>query len=120
MAVQGTQRPLSRIVVFLLIPLTLFSACAEGPLRNGVPVPTPPPAANPEIDYPLALGNTWVFQATRYQGYPPSQEMTATLVMTETVVDVQNASPYLIAKIHPDRSAEVPVVVSDSRQSELR
>lgn len=154
MAVRGTQQPLSRIVVFLLVPFTLFSACAESSLRNGVPAPTltatqvsrtetapnasassvipssatlgsaasptPPRAANPEIDYPLAFGNTWVFQSTRYQGYPPSQEMTATLVMTETVVDVQNAFPYFVAKIHQDRSAEVPVVVSDSRQSELR
>lgn len=150
---RSNQPPLSGIAVFLLVSITLFTACAHATAKNALPVPTltatelasppsatessavppsvtpdptttaPPtsaPLSNPEIDYPLALGNTWVFQSTRYQGYPISEPVTAMLVITETVVDVENASPYFIAKIHQDRSAEAPFIVPDGRQSELR
>jgi len=67
----------------------------------------PPPGA--EVDFPLALNNTWVFQLTRYEGVPITEIITTTLVVTETVVEVKSTSSYFVAKIHREESAEVPV-----------
>ncbi len=71
--------------------------------------PAAPPSPGPEIDFPLALDNTWVFQFTRYEGVPINEILTTTLVVTETVVEVKNISSYLVAKIHREESAEIPV-----------
>lgn len=71
--------------------------------------PTTPPSPGPEIDFPLALDNTWVFQFTRYEGVPITEIITTTLVVTETVVEVKSISSYLVAQIHREESAEIPV-----------
>ena len=98
--------------VYCLIVLALISAsCA---VSKPTPIPTLP---SPEIDFPLALNNTWVFQATRYEGVPITEILTTTLVITETVVEVKSTSSYFVAKIHRDESAEMPVGdVPPSRQ----
>lgn len=96
--------------------LPALSAGAAGP----TPTSRNPPTPKPKTDFPLASNNTWVFQATRYVGYPSPDVIMATLVITETVVDVQSVSSYFVAKIHQDRSAEMPLVVPASRQGELR
>ena len=41
-----------------------------------------------EIDFPLTLGNTWVYSGTFYQGSNPSTVLTATYIVTESVVDI--------------------------------
>jgi len=101
----------STVHICCLIVLALTStSCA-------VSKPTPiPPLPGSETGFPLALDNTWVFQATRYEGFNPSEIMTTTLVITETVVEVKSTSSYLVAKIHRDESAETPVVVPPSMQ----
>jgi hypothetical protein len=94
----------STVYIYCLIVLALVSAsCA-------VSKPTPiPPLPSSETDFPLALGNTWVFQATRYEGVPITEIITTTLVITETVVEVKSTSSYFIAQIHREESAEMPV-----------
>ena len=95
--------------VYCLIVLALISAsCA---VSKPTPIPTLPSPVN---DLPLAVGNTWVFQVTRYEGFNPREIMTATLVITETVVEVKSTESYFVAKIHRDESAETPVVVPPS------
>lgn len=92
------------VCICSLIVLALIGAsCAASK-------PTPiPPLPSPETDFPLALNNSWVFQATRYQGVPITEIITTTRVVTETVVDVKSVSSYFVAKIHRDESAEMPV-----------
>ncbi len=46
--------------------------------------------------------------------------MTATLIITETVVDVKSISSYFVAEIHQDQSAEMPVVVPKGMEGILR
>ena len=41
-----------------------------------------------QVDFPLALGNTWVYSGTFYQGSNPTTVLTATYVVTESVVDI--------------------------------
>jgi len=125
----GDKQQLWTVVVFLLIASALIIACGTASGRGVTPgptlaaatlaTPTPeptatasptvPPLPSAEIDFPLALNNTWVFQLTRYEGVPITEIITTTLVVTETVVEVKNISSYLIAKIHREESAEVPV-----------
>ena len=72
-----------------------------------------PNAEEPAIAFsqtlPLALGNTWVYQHTRYAGFNPSELMTTTRWITETVLDLSTADPYVIATIKREQSAEVPI-----------
>jgi hypothetical protein len=125
----GNKQQLWTAVVFLLIASALISACGASSGRGVTPrptlaaatlatsppepiaaaSPTAPPSPGPEIAFPLALNNTWVFQFTRYEGVPITEIITTTLVVTETVVEVKNISSYLVAKIHREESAEIPV-----------
>ncbi len=82
------------------------------PKPIAVASPTALPSLGPEITFPLALGNTWVFQFTRYERYegiPIPETLTTTWAVTETVVEVKNVSSYFVAKIHREEGAEVPV-----------
>ena len=97
------------VAAYLLVAVALTGACGTfapegatlGPTFTAATLATPtseriaaPPTAapppSPEIDFPLALGNTWVFQLTRYEGDPTSAIITTTSVVTETVVEVDN------------------------------
>lgn len=60
-------------------------------------------------DFPLAVDNTWIFQATRFEGVPTTEIITTTLLITETVVEVKSTTSYFAAKIHRNESAEEPV-----------
>lgn len=51
-------------------------------------------------DFPLTLGNTWIYSSTRYEGYEGPHLMTATYIITERVVETQASPPYFVAKIH--------------------
>jgi hypothetical protein len=85
-------------------------ACA-----NIVPTPTITPTSKLPVwekDYPLAVGNRWIFQATRYDSVPITEIVTTAFVITETVVQVQNEPPYYAAKIQRQASAQVPIYVS--------
>lgn len=88
---------------------TASPAVTSTPEPIAMASPTVPPPPSAESDFPLALNNTWVFQLTRYEGVPITEIITTTLVVTETVVEVKNISSYLVAKIHREESAEVPV-----------
>lgn len=127
-------------LLFMLIVSALTSACDVTPVNVAVLTPTvaavrlavptavptatvspiAPPTAIPKIDFPLALNDNWVFQSTRYQGYPIPEIMTATLIITETVVYVENISPYFVAEIHQDQGAETPVSIPKGMESILR
>ncbi|HXF68165.1 MAG TPA: hypothetical protein VNK89_00015 [Thermoflexus sp.] len=124
-------------IVLLLMGGALLSACgpssgsgaASGPTRAVPPSATPASKPtetaspivssrpDPEITFPLALGNTWVFQLTRYEGVPTTDILTTTQVVTETIVEIQNVTSYLVAKIHREEGPEQPVgEIPPSRQ----
>lgn len=125
----GNRQQFWTVVVFLLIANALISACGTSSRRGVTPrptlatatsaTPTPepiaatsstaPPSPSPEIDFPLALDNKWVFQFTRYEGVPITEIITTTRVVTETVVEIENISSHFVAKIHREESAEIPV-----------
>lgn len=110
------------VLSMILLVVISVTACGsltltpiETPTLEQTPSPSPiPTLPTPVNDLPLAVGNTWVFQVTRYEGFNPSEIMTATLVVTETVVEVRSTASYFAAKIHRDESAETPVVVPPS------
>jgi hypothetical protein len=54
-----------------------------------------------EVDFPLSVGNTWFYSGTFYQGFNQSTVLTATYIVTETVVDVLHSElrPYAIFQI---------------------
>jgi hypothetical protein len=125
----GNKQQFWTVVVFLLVASALISTCGTSSGRGVTPgptlaaatsatptpeltataSPTAPPPPGPEIDFPLALNNTWVFQLTWYEGVPITEIMTTTRVVTETVVEVKSISSYFVAKIHREESAEIPV-----------
>lgn len=71
-----------------------------------------------EIDFPLALGSTWTYQETRYEGVPITEILTATHVTTETIVDIKSIASYQIVEVHRDESAEMPIFAPPSRRDE--
>lgn len=116
------------VAAFLLVAVALTGACGTSAPEGATPGPTftaatlatptseriagPPTAApppSPEIDFPLALGNTWVFQLTRYEGVTTGEIITTTSVVTETVVEVNNPLSFLVAQVRREESAEMPV-----------
>jgi hypothetical protein len=88
------------ILCFVLIFLTTCTATAPHAHETGIAL---------SQDMPLALGNTWVYQHTRYAGFNPSEVMTATRRITETVVGLSTADAYVIATIRREQSEEVLV-----------
>ncbi|HQE94066.1 MAG TPA: hypothetical protein PLH19_15705 [Anaerolineae bacterium] len=54
-----------------------------------------------EVDFPLAVENTWVYSGTFYQGFNQSGVLTATYIVTETVVDILHSElrPYPVFQI---------------------
>jgi hypothetical protein len=76
------------------IPISTVVTATPSPL-------TPSVGVTPDLiaDFPLALGNTWVYSSTRYEGYEGPNRMTATYVITEKVVETQIDPPYFVAKV---------------------
>ena len=85
--------------LMLLVGCTLATASQLGePLATAVASANmQPPAAEPSAltDFPLALGNRWVYSATRYDiGTGVDARITATFLITETVVELaEDAGP---------------------------
>ncbi len=131
---RNKQRLWTAVFFLLLISSASISTCSTHSATNATPTPIPaaarqatptleppatasptaPPLPSPPKDFPLALNNTWVFQATRYEGVPITEILTTTRVITETVVEVKNTSSFIIATIHREESAEIGTVVPPS------
>ncbi len=90
-------------------------------MTTSIPPAATPTPATPALDlddgYPLALNNTWVYKSNRYEGFDPSEIMTATSTITETVVDVKTDPAYVAAKIRQDTSAEIPIAGPSNLQN---
>ncbi len=78
-------------------------SCAVSQSPQPMPLATvsPPAAVRSPADFPLAKGTTWVYSYVPYQPTlaDPSQIITATYVITETVVETQAAVPYFLAHV---------------------
>jgi hypothetical protein len=85
-----------------------------------VPPQTTAPTLQPAADYPLALNNTWVYESTRYDGFNPRDIMTATQIVTETVIEIKNDPSFVAAKIRQETSADRPVSVPKGWEDMLR
>ncbi len=79
------------------------------------PTPTSVTSVNQAADFPLALGNTWVYQSTDYSGYNVSDIVTTTSTITVTVVDVKTDPSYYAAKIHGDSLDDYWLVLMGDR-----
>lgn len=133
----GNKQRLWIVVLFLLlISSASISACGTPSAANATPTPIPaaarqatptleptatasptaPPLPSAQVEFPLALNNTWVFHVTRYEGVPITEILATTLVITETVFEVKNTSSFFIATIHREESAEIGMVVPPSWQ----
>ena len=62
-------------------------------------------------ELPLSVGNSWAYRVTRYDGFNPNLIMTATLVMTDTIISVENKDGFFVATVQSERSAETLVEV---------
>lgn len=86
------------LTVILVAGLGLAAvSCARGVL----PQSTPGVESNRLPDFPLAPGTMWVYAYTPYEprASDPTQIVTATYRMTETVVETEINPPYLFVKI---------------------
>ena len=74
--------------------------------------PTAPPTAQVTLppEFPLAQGTTWVYTYIPYEPLEsnPRQIVTATYIMTETVVETTAAAPYLFVRMRRDVSLVSP------------
>jgi hypothetical protein len=97
-------------LVFLLlaacdpVEVALKAQSTPGPAL-AAPSPEPPPALplfdKPLPDFPLNLGATWVYSATHYDTYG-TERITATYIITETIVATQTRPPYFAAELVRD------------------
>jgi hypothetical protein len=57
-------------------------------------------------EFPMAQGTTWVYSYVPYEPHPsdPTQVVTATYLMTETVLGMEVALPYLFVSVQRDIS----------------
>lgn len=71
----------------------------------------------PEADYkfnqelPLHLGNSWVYQVTRYDGFNSNEMMTAMFIMTDIITNVETKDDFFIATVQSEHTAETLVEV---------
>ena len=69
--------------------LWLLAGCAA-PQSTATLVPTATPinivSQSSAVDFPLTIGNTWVYSGTVYQGYNQATILTGTYMLTDTVV----------------------------------
>jgi hypothetical protein len=82
----------------LLGACSIIAACASTP-----PAPAASSAARTAL--PLANGTTWVYDYVEYEpAGDPTQIITATYRMTETVVDTQSIDSYFVAHVRHTES----------------
>lgn len=104
-------RYFNKSLLGLLLLAVICTSCTKPMSTQSTSLPSP------AVDLPLELNSTWVYQATRYTGFNPSEIMTATHIVTETIVDLQITSTHLAAKVYREGSAEEPVYVPESMQN---
>ncbi len=81
------------------------------------PIPTPTQQQSGylyNLEFPLNVGNSWVYRVTRYEGPNESNIMTATFTLTDTVVSVETKNGFYVANIQSEHSAESLVSVRGS------
>jgi len=85
---------------------------------TALPVKAPtqgtPSLSSPLSNFPLNLGNSWVYSSTHYDAYE-TERITATYTITETVVDTQIDNAYYIVQMLRDNT----VVTSSVNLAEL-
>ena len=64
-----------------------------------------PVPQNPWPEFPLNVGTSWVYAYIPYDPLPsdPTQIITATYLLTETVTEVESTPPYFAAKVETER-----------------
>jgi hypothetical protein len=94
---------------FTLSPTAIQTSIPIPPTKIPTPKPTPP--ISPLPDFPLNLGNTWVYSYTDYStnykdesDISTGQIITATSLITETVVETQLHDGYFIAEIAKNKT----------------
>jgi len=100
-------------ICYLVIFVIICTSCAKT-------IATQPASLNnSETGFPLALGNTWVFQVTSYAGFNLDEVTTATRIVTETVIDIRTDVSYFAVRIQRDAGAEKLESVPKSGQVAL-
>lgn len=105
------------------LPAVQGTVAPNAPAVLATPTPTSTSLSSngvPSDYYPLGLGNVWVYQDTRYDALPITEYITATHIITETVVDIHHAPSFFAAKIRRDESGETPLFVAPSRHGEVQ
>jgi hypothetical protein len=62
-------------------------------------------------ELPLSVGNYWTYRVTRYNGFNPSDIMTATSTLTDTITNVEIRDRLFVATVQSELSAETLVEV---------
>lgn len=96
---------------FNSIPEPTSKNISSEPVNSPVQTSAPTMAVTPSIpltisennksvsDFPLTLGNTWVYSSTRYEGHKGPGLMTATYIITKRVIKTQASPPYTVARM---------------------
>ncbi len=86
--------------------VTVTATSSPSPLPPTLtPTPSPTIPSNPLPEFPLTVGNTWVYSSTHYEIDTKSgQRITATYIITEQVVAAKIYKPYFIVQIQKDVS----------------
>lgn len=92
-------RAFSFVILLVFALLVLLTACSTLISDNA------------STQTPWNLNTTWVYTATRYAGFNSADIMTATWIITETIVEQRAEGPYLAFRICRDESAETVVSV---------
>jgi len=99
--------PLWVIAATILSTACVVAACEPESTKRSATTAAFSTEQGTVVDFPLALGNTWVYSGTFYQGFNQDTVLTATYTVTETVVDVLSSElkPHRVFQIA--RSEEV-------------
>ncbi|MBI2845621.1 MAG: hypothetical protein HYX86_03635 [Chloroflexi bacterium] len=62
-------------------------------------------------ELPLSVGNYWTYRVTRYEGFNPNDMMTATSMITDTIIGIEVKEEFFIATVQSVQSEEVLVEV---------
>ncbi len=99
--------PISPTDIPTLSPTSTSSPTVTSTSTPIPPTPTPTPPISPISDFPLNLGNTWIYSYAAYStndsqndnDIRDDQIITATSLITETVVNTRLHGDYFVAKI---------------------
>lgn len=88
------------------------------PTPTPTPSPTPTPPNSPLAEFPLDVGDTWIYASISYAGYD-TQTITMTATVTKTVVGVQWLPPVFAAKIRSEyKPDQVPGNLEENEWAE--